>query len=156
MAEIYGVSVKNIRCNEDHEGCAMYSADVWYNKKKLGHWSQSYWCGPDEYDFDESILKDAVEKYRKSDHVEDIYRSVVDADILIDGVIRLSEDEKRFKMGLKKGHKSFTVQEHGFREGFWYGSDDKDKIKQLREYEKLTQGGERVSIYTSLDDFVIL
>ena len=31
MAQIYGVSVKNIRYDEDHEGCAMYSADVWYN-----------------------------------------------------------------------------------------------------------------------------
>ena len=70
------MSVKNIRCEEDHEGCAMFSADVWYNKKKLGRWSQSYMCGPDEFDFDESILDDAVEKYKNSDLVEPRYKDI--------------------------------------------------------------------------------
>ena len=50
MASIYGVSVKNVKCQTDHEGCAMYSADVWRNGKKLGHWGQNYWCGSGEFD----------------------------------------------------------------------------------------------------------
>ncbi len=83
MASVYGVEVKNVRRQTDHEGCALYSADVWYNGKKLGHWSQDYWCGLCRTDFNESLLDDAVEKYRNSDLVEEHYKAVIDADILM-------------------------------------------------------------------------
>ena len=155
MAEIYGVTVKNIRCGKDHEGCAMFDATIYLNGKKLGHWSQSYMCGPDEYDFDESLLDEAVEKFRASDIVEPKYKDIVDADILISKLIGLVEDEKGFKHGLKEGHKTFIVQEHGFRESTWLDSTDKEEIKKSADYYDLAKGGQNVLIYTSPKDFII-
>ena len=157
MASIYGVSVKNVKCQADHEGCAMYSADVWYKGKKLGHWGQDYWCGSCFSEFDKHLLDEAVEKYRKSSLVEDRYRDIIDMNCLIKKVIGLKEDEKDYKKGLKEHYDAFVVQEHGFRQGFWIWNNGLEKIKNSSLYKDLEKKsrGSRILIYTSLDDFVI-
>jgi hypothetical protein len=157
MASIYGVSVKNVKCQTDHEGCAMYSADVWYNGKKLGHWSQDYWCGSCFAEFDKHLLDEAVEKYRKSSLVEDRYRDIINMNCLIKKVIGLKEDEKDYKKGLKNHYDTFVVQEHGFRQGFWIWNNGIDKIKKSSLYKDLEKSGHgsKILIYTSLKDFEV-
>ncbi len=155
MAEIFGVSVKNIKIGTDHEGCAMHSADVWYKGKRLGRWSQNYMCGPSEFDFDDCILTEAVEKFRASDLVDPVFKQIVDTDILISKVIRLTEDERNFRKGLKKGFSSYIAQENGYRKGFWATSTDKKQIAGFKNYKDLTAQAQKVNIYTSLEDFKV-
>ena len=71
MSEINGITIKNLKSFKDHEGCEIYQGNVYYKGKKLGFWSQDSWGGPNDYDFDTSVLDNEIKKYRNSDRVEE-------------------------------------------------------------------------------------
>ena len=107
--------------------------------------------------FDKNLLNEAVEKYKNSKFVEDCFRDITDADILIDKVIGLKEDEKNYKKGLKDHYDAFIVQEHGYRQGFWTQNNGIENIKKTSMYKDLEKEsrGSKILIYTSLEDFEI-
>ena len=102
MAKINGVQIKNLKSYLGHEGYC-HQGNVYLNGKKLGFWSQDSWGGCDNYDFDESVLKKAVNDYK--DGFPDDYelKSVMDADSLMGDIVFLMEIEKDFKKETKKG-----------------------------------------------------
>ena len=107
MASINKISLKNVKTFPDHEGCRIAGGDVWYNGKKLGHWQQDYYCGPDNYDFDERVLQKEVEAYKQSGLVEEMFRDVAGLDSLLDDLLHqfwwiyLALVGKYFKQGYR-------------------------------------------------------
>lgn len=165
MASINGISIKNLKHFKDHEGCMIAQGDVWYNGKKLGFWSQDSWGGSDNYDFNEHILDEEVEKYRKSDMVEDKYRSVVDLDSLLYDLLPLIEDEKEWKKVVKKGWKAYVKATDGYHYMCYYSPEiDRKKILKTEFHKDFIKKCEeqffknkeiKVAVYTSLNDFKI-
>ena len=156
MAKLFGVTLKKLHKGTDHEGCALYSADVYYNGKCLGSWEQDAWGGPDRMDFDKNLLQDAVEQFKQSDLVNPKYKDLANVSILLDKLVGLCEDEKLYKKGLKNGFNAFIIQEYGYRQGFWMNGTLED-IKASKDYKELVERsrGVNVRIYTDIMDFEV-
>lgn len=165
MASINGIQIKNLKKFRDHEGCEIAQGDVWYKGKKLGYWSQDYMCGPDTYGFDESVLSGEVEKYAKSDYVEEKYKELCDLDILLGDLVNIAETEKVFKKGTKTGFKTYVAASDGFHiKGYYTQDTDVEKIKKGQYHKDFIEKCRskffkdwdgKCNIYTSLDDFKI-
>lgn len=156
MAKLFGVSLRKLQKGIDHEGCACYSADVYYNGERLGFWAQDAWGGPDSMDFEKDVLLPAVDQFRQSDLVEDRYRDLTNVSILIDKLVGLCEDEKLYKKGLKNGYNAFVIQEYGYRQGFWMNGTRED-VQKSKEYKDLVEKsrGIKVRVYTDIKDFEV-
>lgn len=161
MAEINGISLKNVKHFKDHEGCMIAQGDVYYKGKKLGFWTEDSWGGPDSYDFDETVLDEEVKKYAASDYVEDKYRSIINLDILLANLLALIDDEKGYKKGVKKGYSKYVLADDGFHVfGFYTNEEDPKKgsfytefIKNCRKTFFKDWEPDGIKVYTSLDDF---
>lgn len=129
MASINGISLKNVKTFPDHEGCRIAGGDVWYNGKKLGHWQQDYYCGPDNYDFDERVLQKEVEAYKQSGLVEERFRDVAGLDSLLDDLLHLKERESVAKKYFKQGYRTVIFFSDGYH--FTYLWTQKDKKSAL-------------------------
>ncbi len=168
MASINGIKIKNLKFFKDHEGMSIAQGDIWYKGRKLGFWSQDYsGCICDNFDFNEKVLEEEVEKYRASDRVEDKYRKVTSVESLLADLVELSEREKAYKKGTKMAAKypTYVMATDGFRvKGYYTLDTDKERIKGEAYHKKFLKGckdaffkdwnGE-CTIYTSLKDFDI-
>lgn len=154
MATIYGVSLKKLTTFRDHEGAPCCQADVYLNGKKLGFWSQDSWGGPDQMQFDEKMLQSAVDLYKASGRVEERYMGIYNAECLLGELADLTDMEKKFKSGMKKGFTTLVMGPYGT--GF-YSTCSAEQIKTHPQYLDLVKEsrGEKVSIYTSLYDFQV-
>ena len=108
MASINNITIKNLKFTKDHDGMRIWHCDVYKNGKKLGHASEDYNGGSAEFFFDEKLLDEEVKSYSQSVYVEDRYRQIVNAQIFITELARLTEDEKVWKKGVRDGYYTFV------------------------------------------------
>lgn len=165
MAKINGIEVKNVKTFLDHEGCQIAQGNVYYKGKKLGFWSQDSWGGPDNFDFDTSILKDEVEAYKNSGRVEEKYKTIFDLDILMYNLLKLKDVEKEYKKCVKKGYQSYVRACDGYHVSGYYTKallpkdvpESPFHTKFLKDCKKdfFKDWDGKVEVYTSMDDFII-
>lgn len=153
MASINGISLKNVRTFPDHEGCRIAGGDVWYNGKKLGHWQQDYYCGPDNYDFDERVLQKEVDAYKQSDLVKEEYRDVVGLGCLLEDLLHLKERETICKRYFKKGSRTVVFFSDGYHFTYFWTPKDKESAltcdffkKTLAECQESFLEGEKLEV----------
>lgn len=164
MASINSIQIKSLKTFRGHEGEPLYQGNVYYKGKKLGFWSQDSWGGCDNYHFDENILKEEINKYKKSDMVEDKYRELTSLDFLLHDLVTLSEQEKMYKKYLKKGYLSTVIITDGYHE--FYGAckhtKKEDVLKEFDDYIKdckeqcYKNKKAKVLVYTDLNDFDVI
>lgn len=65
VASINGVSVKKLNFFIGNEG-GCFQGDVYLDGKKLGFWSQDFWGGPDNFEFDATPIKERAKEYYSS------------------------------------------------------------------------------------------
>ena len=114
MAEMYGVKITSLKPFVGMEGLTM-QGNVRLNGKKLGFWSQDPNGGIcDMYDFDTSLLKEAVQKYFNSQPADWQYRDLYTdddgnmtddfVDVFMYELANLCMDEKEWNKHRKKGY----------------------------------------------------
>lgn len=136
MAKINGIELKNVKTFPDHEGCMIACGDVWFNGKKLGHWSQDSWGGPDNYDFNVAVLNDAVEAYKRSELVEEQDREIVDLDILLSELCYLKDKEKIAKRYYKKGYRTVVFFTDGYHMTYFWTPKNKEEALNCDFFKK--------------------
>lgn len=112
MASIRGFEVKNVKYVKDHEGAMIPYGSLYVHRQKVGEFYADTWGGPMRYEH----TSDTISK-------EDVIEGVLaipekmgwdsfyqDFDILIEELIHLKDDEKRFKQ-LQKENKYLCVYE---------------------------------------------
>ena len=164
MASINTIQIKSLKTFKGHEGEPLYQGNIYYKGKKLGFWSQDSWGGYDNFDFNEDVLKDEVEKFRLSDFVEEQYKNITNIEILLGELTRLAEQEKMFKKYVKKGYPSTVIITDGYHE--FYGAckhtKKEDILKTFDDYIKECKGKcyknkkVKVLVYTDLKDFDVV
>lgn len=164
MASLYGVVIKNLKTFKDHEGMIAYQGDVWFNNKKLGFWSQDSWCGGDHYDFKESLLDVAVDRFKKSSLLEDEYRDIANLDIMLNHLVNLIEQEKEYKKGVKKGYPTYVRATDGFHILGYYTRQLAAEVKKDEYYQSFLEKcnttmfkdwNKQVNIYDNIENFNI-
>lgn len=164
MASINSIQIKGLKTFRGHEGELLYQGNIYYKGKKLGFWSQDSWgaiC--DNYDFNQNILKDEVEKYKSSNYVEDEYRKYTSLESVLSDLVNLAEQEKMYKKYAKKGYLSTLIVTDGYHE--FYGAckhtKKEDVLKTFTDYIKECKAKcyknkeAKVLVYTDLNDFNI-
>lgn len=106
MAKINGIELKGLKGFMGHEGYC-YQGNVYKDGKKLGFWSQDSWGGPDDFDFDESILDEACKNYKDGFPDEYRYKEFSDSKevfmaAVLDMKLKESDCKKEFKRGVKQ------------------------------------------------------
>lgn len=117
MASINGITLKKLKDYTDHEGFTIHQADVYFNNKRLGVWSEDTMSGEGVYDFDQSILIDLAVDYIKCLSELDKKKSVLLSpgfqymclDALLSDLVQLMENEQDYKRAVKRGFKSLVV-----------------------------------------------
>ena len=105
---INGVTVKSVKTFKGHEGETLLQGNVYLKGKKLGFWSNDFYNGPDNFDFDINLLYKpymAVRKVLPDSIVSEIY----DASNLIATAIALQDVEKIFNAEVKKGNAGIYI-----------------------------------------------
>ena len=162
MAEINGISLKKLTFFKDHEGCEIAQGTVYYKGKALGEWSQDAWGGPDIYRFNKSILDAEVEKYKNSDKnmTTEEYRKYTNLDCLLSDLLKLIDDEKLYKKGLKKGYTTFVQCDQGYRTIGYHCNGTRAEIEASDYYKEFIKKNmtenSKILIYESLEDFKII
>ena len=62
MASMNGVTVKAMKEFVGHEGRCK-QGNIYIDNKKQGFWSQDSWGGPDNFDFDTTLLLERIKEY---------------------------------------------------------------------------------------------
>jgi len=108
MAKLYEVEIKNLQTFKGRHEEVLYKGDIYYKNKFLGKWSQDA-CGAicDIYNFNVSVLSEALEKFKKSNLC--MNEEWASADMLLTILIELNEKEKQFKKFKKKGWAGMIV-----------------------------------------------
>lgn len=109
MASINGITVKNLKTFNGHEGETLYQGNIYKGNKKLGFWSNDYYCGEDSFDFDLKLIEDEVLQ-AKSIFSSDCWLATgYDAGLFINDIVNLKILEKEFKKVHKTGLKGLLV-----------------------------------------------
>lgn len=114
MATINGISLKSIKAFRDHEGATIYQGNIYIDGKKKGFWSQDSMGGCDEYIADSAdrkankdfieILNNRAVKFKESHPKTYKYYDIIDIDILMYTLMRLTDLEKTYKKFAKSGY----------------------------------------------------
>ena len=165
MASINGVQIKALHSFMGVEGPTL-QGNVYRDGKKLGFWSQDGNGGPDRFEFNEDVLDDVVEKLRISSLIEDEYREIVNADILMYELTKLMEDEKNYKKMAKQGYPIVFLASDGYHVlTFAVRTGKVEDIIQSDRYLQWTKKAKEsmyenvemtIKSYTSLDDFKLV
>lgn len=166
MASINGIKITSLTTFRGHEGEPLYQGNISYKGKKLGFWSQdAHGAICDNFDFDESVLNEEVEKYKKSDRVEEKYRKFTDISSLLADLAEIMEREKVYKKGAKKGYKSYVMTSDGYHICGYYTNTPVERIESEsfhKDFMKTCKDKffkdwkEEVTIYSDLKDFDIV
>ena len=168
MASINGIEIKSLKTFRGHDGTTFLQGNVYYRNKKLGFWSQDAWCGPDLFEFKESILDEEVQKYKKSVPLDDErYRDIISLEILLGDLVRLIQTEKDFKKGLKNGYKAYVnVRNQAVTGGYFTNFSGPDLLQQkfhtdyvrkfAKQYDENVYGKVQTDVWTSADQFNIV
>ena len=137
MATINNVTIKNLKSFRGHEGEVLAQGSIYLNNKRLGFWSQDSWGGPDQFDFDESVLKNACKNFKAGFPKDYKYVDLCDeADIFISYLLKLIELEKALKRFFKKGYKNAVMVSDGFDIAYMVTSFEHDDPVVLGKYSK--------------------
>ena len=103
MASLNGVTIRNLKGFNGHEGEPLFQGSVYLNGQKLGFWSQDAHGGSDNYDFNTKALETPVLMW-KSALKSSKYYEYLDADGFLAVVCGLMQIEKGFKKAVKSGY----------------------------------------------------
>ena len=132
MATINGVTIKNLKTFRGHDGETLAQGSIYLNGKRLGFWSQDSWGGPDQFDFDESVLKDACKNFKDGFPKDYRYLEVCDeADVFLGDLLK-----KQLKSYFKKGYKNAVVVSDGIQMAFMVTTFNHDDPVVLGKYSK--------------------
>jgi hypothetical protein len=166
MASINGISIKKRKDFLGHEEEPLSQGDLYLNGKKLGFFSQDFRGGPNQYQFDENVLNEAVKSFAQSKYVEEKYKKIYDLDCLIGEILQLMDDEKQYKKEARKGYDTMMVLRYSYFysitgiRGKYHNEEEARKVhgvpKIIDDFEKQHKKENVVKLfYTSLDDFNI-
>lgn len=136
MASINGVTIKNLKTFRGHEWEEVAQGSIYLNGKRLGFWSQDSWGGPDTFDFDESILNEAVKNFKDGLPRDYKYLDIIDTTIFIGELLRLIDTEKYLKKDFKKGYKVAIVVSNRYCASSLATMVDYDNTALLTKYAK--------------------
>lgn len=170
MAKLHGVELKGIKTFRDHEGASIAQGNIYVEGKKVGEWSQDSWGGPDiismNEGYSERAFYDAIKKVhpesKKCKSRTHEFELEYDAEILMNDLLKLNEQEKEFKQTIKKGYTHVCFVNDG-RYAIRYGLRTangitdalKSKITEAATKEGLNANSLDISFKTSLDDFIV-
>lgn len=110
MASISGITLKNVKDFEDHEGFLIHSGTICMDGKEIGSWADNYMAGPPEYRIKDAdwkeIVKRADEFYNNFEN-SNAYKG--DPEILISVLINLMEQEKMFDRCKADGYDTMII-----------------------------------------------
>lgn len=181
MASINGVTVKAMKEFVGHEGYCK-QGNIYIDNKKQGFWSQDSWGGPDNFEFDTTLLLERIKEYHEKNppidtlklykmNIEEIdfknlpvrtFEDVLEPEsIFLYELTDLIEIEKHFKKAIKQGYSMIGhLRFHHVIapipadiSDLVYACDE----NQIEDYFKeITDEYPHayVTIYKSLDDFV--
>lgn len=157
MANINGLTLKALKVFRGHEGEPLAQGNVYFNGKKLGFWSQDAWGGPDRFDFDESLLDNLVEQYKKSDKVEPKYKDIFNLSCLLYDLLCLIDDEKDYKKCVKAGFPILLITDLFGNCKEWFILNEAVLGKKVEEVKKSYKQNEnlKIKVYKKLSDFEI-
>jgi len=168
MAEIYGVTLKGLTKFRGMENDA-YQGNIYMDGKKVGWFSQSGDGGSSYIRYDAPGTKEEInkriQKYFKK-YPPDVEWTSTD-EFFYDILVQLILDEKAFKSAVKKGYAWYAIAAVKFdlkAEDYHYlparaykipaGLTGKACIERFIEARK-AEGYDKITIYKSLDDFIV-
>ena len=114
MAKINGIEVKSVKSYVGHEGLC-YQGNVYKNGKKLGFWSQDGHGGPDDFDFDESLLDEACSNFKEGFPDDYPYKEFSDSkEVFMHELVELKNTEKDCNKEFKKGYPAIYYMTDGY------------------------------------------
>lgn len=138
MAEIFGISLKNLKSFIGHEG-KCYQGSLYIEGKKIGFWTQDSWGGCDDYMFDKGYdwlkFENAVKDRTKGMKVKyGDYELDYSASLLMDDLVFLMELEKDLKRSVKKGYNGINCEGKVYRQAndFIKFKDKAITLKEIR------------------------
>lgn len=172
MAKAFGVEIKNVHPDKDHEGCIIYSGDIYLDGKKVGSWEDDYMNGPPYFEYvSEEAKKALIERADKFYSIckphDGIDYSIFkgDPDIMIGELVQLNKQQKMYAECLKEGYSTMVIIAGAY--GFYKPLYVRDKVDDWatrfkKELEKASEGLVReygkplkMKYVTSLFDFII-
>lgn len=161
MAEIKGITLKNITNFKGHEGEPCKQGNICYSGKKVGYYSDSFMMGPPEIEFDSDEKREIIvhicdEFYKQfPDKLKSSYSDLIldpDLELFFYELIKLIDHEKEYKRFVKKGFPILLTyeQKNGIEKMIGCSTQDvaDETIAELIDIINLKQ-------YKSLDDFLI-
>jgi len=149
MASINGVAVKSVKTFTGHDGPGYLECNVYLDSRKLGHWAQDAWCGPDIFDFDASHLSNICTAYAEGfedaypgkQFFTDIHGIESAAGMLISDLITLTDIEREYKRLAKQGYTEVIYLTDGWCGLFTGRKPDADRGVLLPEQVLKEQQG---------------
>lgn len=140
MASINGVAIKNYKTFCGFEGEASQGT-IYLNGKRLGFWSQDGNGGPDRFDFKESVLKDACERFKSGFPTDYKYINFCDdAEVFLGELARLTETERYLKRYFNKGYRAAVVVSNSWMSKTLFAPIDGSDAEILTAYAKDIEG----------------
>ena len=158
MASINNIQVKGVKCFMGEEGPAL-QGNVYYKGKKLGLWSQDGWGGPDWFGFKTDVIEAEINKYYESKYGKNEPKLCCE-EIFFEDLVRLSDDEKTYKKGVKLGYPVMVKFTDGYHVGGYHAKskDGHPNLKKLEEFKKTAYKNKEVSVvvYDGLEKFNVV
>ena len=164
MASLNGVSIRNLKTFNGHEGEPLYQGSIYNNGTKLGFWSQDAHGGCDNFDFNETAIEIPFLAWKSSLRGSRYYE-YLEIGSFMAVVAGLVDLEKEYKKMVKKGYPvvCYSIDTtvgmwtlNGFKSRTAAESKKSDIEEQLLKYcSKEDKPFILTQIVTSLDGFNI-
>ena len=157
MAEIKGLTLKNVTHFKGHEGEPCRQGSLYYKGKKVGYYSDSFSMGQATIDFNEKETEDAVKADCKAYYEERpderwFENSEPDMEEYLAKLFSVMDYEKEYKKCVKQGFPIFVTYR------------DKSGVEYMTGFKTVDYGQKRLAMqeeisqlrfYTDLSDFII-
>ena len=163
MAILHGIEIKNRKENTGHEGEVVYSGDLYLRGEYIGKWQEDLIGGPLTYDFDITLIKEALAKYiKKSEKVFFDFSPHRILACLISDLNCMINNEKMVRSFLEEGYKSIILVTDGYH-FIWTGTMEPPE-HTIEKNPKAVEASKKylspeikpiVQVFSSLEDFII-
>lgn len=155
MAQIKGLTIKNITNFKGHEGEECSQGNIYLDSKKVGYYSDSFTMGDATIDFDSKELRERAEKicaeyYAENPQERWFTDTEPDLEELFQKLFELIDCEKNYKKNLKKGFSVLVTYKQNYSTVMLSTVSLPAAHKWLKE-----KGITGEKIFTSLNDFII-
>lgn len=117
MVSINGVSLKKEKLVYVY-GVDVLTADVYLDGKKLGNWCEDADGGEDRFDFNEKLLKSAMDAYKNSLPDGYIYKKAMGFNVFLNEIHNLNDLRKTLRKHWKENPNThIVVVSNGFSNG---------------------------------------